>query len=481
MSYTYTFAASPGATVVSTNGMISGNTVTVAVGTNDILTAYNAENCPEVVLTITSPTTCILNCEQPTLSVGNGVCTGDNTYAVTFSETTGATLMANAGTIVGNQVTGIPTNVDVVITATNPADGDCVVVMTVEAPDDCSDPCDDELVSTAFGICAPDGTYSVQFFLSPGASLSTDVGMIDLVNNVITGIPAGQAVTLTATKDDCNLMDVITIPAPVCCVEIEAFVYLEGSLIVPQTGLYTTPMRTTLNDSRLLPGQYNVNIFLGNTYTPPLGESGQVYNVAPWNYAGNEGDLFDSEEDENNADANYPVDVVDWVLVSLRTDPENGSEAVCQRAGLLHSDGRITFPSNQECCVLDQNQEYYIVVEHRNHLIVMSHVAVPVVGGKISYDFRDKQSYLNDIFGASIAQKEVLPGVFAMYAGNGAQSDDANDDVDINAADGTKHANNGSEVVVFRLVDYNMDGDVSTLDFELWQRNSPRFTSVKRD
>ena len=41
-TYQYTFAASPDATVVSASGTIIGNTVTVAVGTDDVLTAYEA-------------------------------------------------------------------------------------------------------------------------------------------------------------------------------------------------------------------------------------------------------------------------------------------------------------------------------------------------------------------------------------------------------------------------------------------------------
>ncbi|PHN02336.1 DUF7507 domain-containing protein [Flavilitoribacter nigricans] len=266
------------------------------------------------------------------------------------------------------------------------------------------------------------------------------------------------------------------------CIEFELWVYLEGSLIVPQTAEYQVPMRTTLNDSRLLPGQYSANPFTGNIYTAPLGTSGQVFNVGPWNYDGGEGLLYDSGGSSANADAGYPSTVTDWVLVSLRTNPEDGSEAICQRAALLHNDGRIEFVGD-DCCKLDPGQSYYIVVEHRNHLIVMSHEAVPIVNGKITYDFRDKQSYVNDPFnsGSFIGQKEVLPGVFAMFAGNGDQTETINSDTDINASDFAKWLNNGPQNRTFNLVDYNMDGDVSALDFDLWQSNSPGFTSVKRD
>jgi hypothetical protein len=113
----------------------------------------------------------------------------------------------------------------------------------------------------------------------------------------------------------------------------------------------------------------------------------------------------------------------------------------------------------------------------------MSHQAVPIVDGVISYDFRNKQSYLNDPLntGSFVAQKEVMPGVFAMYAGNSDQDSNPDEDTDITSADYTKWLNNNPEVRTFKLVDYNMDGDVSALDFELWQTNSPRFTSVPRE
>jgi hypothetical protein len=267
-----------------------------------------------------------------------------------------------------------------------------------------------------------------------------------------------------------------------CCVTIEAFVYLEGSVVIPTTGAYALPMRTTLNDSRLLPGQYSENIFTGNIYQPILGAAGQAYNVAPWNYAGTEGQGFNSESLSANADASYPATVVDWVLVSLRSDPEDGDELLCQRAGLLHSDGRIEFLSDADCCQIDRSQSYHVVVEHRNHLIVMSDIKVPIVNRKITYDFRDKQSYINDplFLGVSLGQKEVLPGVFTMYAGNGEHLSTNKEYVDITSADYLKWVGVGAANRVYNLVDYTMDGDISALDFFIWRLNAPAFTSVKR-
>jgi uncharacterized repeat protein (TIGR01451 family) len=291
------------------------------------------------------------------------------------------------------------------------------------------------------------------------------------------GTGTGNTPGDTPVNDDSNEVTV-----DVFCAEFELSVYLEGSLVVPQTGDYQLPMRTTLNNSRLLPGQYNVNFFQGDLYTPPLGASGQVYNIAPWNYDGGEGAGYDSGGSSANAGANYPSTVTDWVLVSFRLDPNNGEEAFCRRAALLHSNGQIEFVADADCCTLDQSQSYYVVIEHRNHLIVMSDVAVPFVNGVLTYDFRNKQSYIDGGLGGgeAIGQKEVIPGVFAMYAGNADQSTSGTDDTDINATDYLKWLNNNPETRVFKIVDFNMDGDVSALDYELWQSNSPRFTTVPR-
>ncbi|MBC6992622.1 tandem-95 repeat protein, partial [Lewinella lacunae] len=281
---------------------------------------------------------------------------------------------------------------------------------------------------------------------------------------------------------DCDSATVMVTVNQVCII-IEAFLFLEGALVNPQTGTYQTSMRTTLNDSRLLPGQFSENPFTGDIYTPPLGATGQVYNIAPWNYLGPEGNAYDSGGNAAMASANYPVGVVDWVLVSLRSNPLNVNESFCRQAALLFSDGHIELVNNSGCCNLDMSQSYYLVVEHRNHLLAMSHQAVAVANGVISYDFRDKQSYLNDPFGAGnlVGQKEVIPGFFALFAGNGDQSSLGTEDTDITVADFSKWFNNGPESQEYNLVDYNMDGDISSLDFELWLSNSPLNSTVPRD
>ncbi len=268
------------------------------------------------------------------------------------------------------------------------------------------------------------------------------------------------------------------------CIIIDAHLYLEGSLIEPQTGQYLTEMRTDLNDARLLPGQFVENSFGENLYSPVLGVNNEAYSGGPWRYSGAAGNAYDSQGMTANVAANYPAGVVDWVLVSLRSDPENGGEVLCQRPALLFNDGHIEFVADSDCCDLDPSQTYYLVIEHRNHLVIMSHTALPIVNGVLTYDFRNKQSYILDPLnsGGFFGQIEITPGVYAMYAGNGEQelSNGDDQDTDINASDSAKLRNGSPASRSYKLVDYNMDGDVSALDLFLWRKNAPKVTSVKR-
>jgi len=240
-------------------------------------------------------------------------------------------------------------------------------------------------------------------------------------------------------------------------------------------------MRTTLNLNRLLPGQTGGDDFFSQ-YIPKLGVSNQIYNIAPWNYIGSEGDVFDSNGDLANGQANYANDITDWVIVYLRSNPENGSEQLCTRVGLLHSDGSIEFvEEDQNCCQLDLSAEYYVVVEHRNHLIVMSHAPQPIVNGVLTYDFRDKQSYAEDpLFVGCVSQKEVLPGVFCMYAGNGDQTASGDSDTDLNSNDLNVWDLDKNQFLLYAIPDYDMNGDVNSNDKNLWYKNTNRFTCVIR-
>jgi hypothetical protein len=232
------------------------------------------------------------------------------------------------------------------------------------------------------------------------------------------------------------------------CVTFDIKVLLEGPYN-SSTGL----MNTTLNQRGLLPGQTPVGTFA----IPTTG--GQPFNLAPFNYAGTE------------VMTAYASTVVDWVLVSLRSDSTLLGQ-VFRTAGLLHNDGKITFTNP---CFVVPNGSYYVVVEHRNHMGVMSATKVPVTAGKITYDFTATQSY--QLTNPPSFGQKAIGSKFVMFAGEGMKST-INDNYDINFKDSLLWKTLSGSFDVYLLSDFNLDADSNFMDNSLWKSNSGRFSGV---
>jgi hypothetical protein len=163
-------------------------------------------------------------------------------------------------------------------------------------------------------------------------------------------------------------------------------VYLEGNW-------NGTEMTTTLNQQGLLPGQIPISPF--GIATP----SGQPYKTAPWNYLGTE------------TVSNYDSDVVDWVLISLRTNIADANSVVYKTAALLRKTGTVTLLA--ACPLLNPSLSYSVVIEHRGHIGAASHQPISIVDNKITYDFTQQQSYIPINLPSSGQQKVGLP--FIVY------------------------------------------------------------------
>jgi len=259
-------------------------------------------------------------------------------------------------------------------------------------------------------------------------------------------------------------------------VNVVTWVYLEGALLNPGgTQAYSLPMRTDLNGIRSLPGQAYV-CFMGDTVYAP---AGQPFNVIPWFYNGNEGAAYDSYGNPTPGTANYPSTVIDWVLVSIRLTPDG--DPVDRKAALLHADGRVEFVNGGFNGVPAGNS-VYLLIEHRNHLIIMTPEPVPIIDGTLTYDFRNAQSYIFDPFGfGGAGQKELLPdlpGVYAMFAGNGCQGLCNYSDSDVNYDDRCCWEHLNTTTGSYVIGDYNMNGDCNFNDRINWEFNNSEFTTV---
>jgi C1A family cysteine protease len=196
----------------------------------------------------------------------------------------------------------------------------------------------------------------------------------------------------------------------------KCWVSLDGSSWMPIGGstgyawdlcirAYTTP--NTLADIKVfLQGPYSGSSM--STGLNAILPTSHPYGGSPWNYNG-------SESVASGFFASH-TDIVDWILVQLRTGTDAGSK-VAARACFLKSDGSVVdLNGTSQVTFGVPAGNYYIVVRHRNHLAVMSAAAVALPG---SYNFTISQdaAYSSD-YGLYPPMKDLGNGKFGMYAGD---------------------------------------------------------------
>jgi Bacterial Ig domain len=270
------------------------------------------------------------------------------------------------------------------------------------------------------------------------------------------------------TPQACATATVHILVHPRLCIKPNLKVLLEGPYV--DNGSNGATMTTKLNSLGYLPGQKPSTFF--GIATP----AGQPYSAGPWNYTGAEGAgyVFTPGVPATYR-ANYPTTVTDWVLVHLR-ETTSVTTTLCTKAALLHSDGTVEMVSGFDCCDLDQTKTYYVVVEHRNHLMAMSHVKVAIVNNSITYDFTSQQSY-KALLGFG---QKLVNGKYVMHSGNGQQVISANADTDINVNDKDYWLFQNGRNSSYYTNDLELNGDVNVQDKNYWLINNGRFSDVPR-
>jgi|GEM_PF-1973852 len=209
-----------------------------------------------------------------------------------------------------------------------------------------------------------------------------------------------------------------------------------------------------------LEGVYN--IFEGNMNnnleTMDVLPQSQSYNEAPWNY--------------NGTEQNEISNVVDWLLVSFRTGVESNTQ-IARTAALLKTDGCIYFP-NENILPAEFDTPVYIVVEHRNHIGVMSAEPVNMVNNTLTFDFRTTQTYKN---AGSYGQKQLANGTWCMYTGNMEPNESG---YDINGGDKSIWVNDNGTFNEYLPSDLNHDGDINGADKGLWFNNNGIYSIVSK-
>ena len=221
-----------------------------------------------------------------------------------------------------------------------------------------------------------------------------------------------------------------------------------GGLGVLQTGL-----------TAYLEGPYNAGSGLMNT---TLSSGGlipltQPYNTSPWNYSGTE------------SIGSIPANAVDWVLIELRQASAPATAlsgtAFGRKAALLYADGSIhdiDGTSTLKFTGLSPiTTNLYPVIFHRNHLAIISNIAVTKTNGTYIYDYSSAASQIYDGSGNGCI---LLGSKWGMIGGNGVN------DAFINNNDLFNWQNSFS-ATNYNSADFDLSGVVNNNDLFLWQRD----------
>ncbi len=150
-----------------------------------------------------------------------------------------------------------------------------------------------------------------------------------------------------------------------------------------------------------------------------------------------------------------PKFTADWVLMSAVSAD---TVLVGQSVSLLDDQGVATVAFEHS-----MPDSAYVVVDHRNHALVMSDTLLDIAGGYAEHDFTAGNAYS----AVYQPQHEISAGLYAMWAADGRQ------DGLITALDFTLwlRATTAGETG-YRPSDYNVDTQVTALDFIKWIANT---------
>ncbi len=183
----------------------------------------------------------------------------------------------------------------------------------------------------------------------------------------------------------------------------------------------------------------------------------QPYNIAPWNYNGTEHVI------------SIPANVVDWVLVDMRSAPNaasaNASTTVRRFAAFLLKDGSVVDVDGSSQFLFNNSlfNALFVVIRHRNHLDILSANALIVNNGVFAYDFTTTSA---KAFGGSNAQSQLATSIWGMISGN------ANSDGIINNPDKTGFWTSETGKRGYLPGDFNMNGQVNNKDKnDHWYKN----------
>lgn len=214
-----------------------------------------------------------------------------------------------------------------------------------------------------------------------------------------------------------------------------------------------------------LEGAYTFGSQMQTSLNPSLIPLDQPYNSSPWNYTGDE-----------SVTSIPNIDIVDWVLVGLRDAATaagaTSATTIAQQAAFLLKDGSIVGLDGASRLIFDNiynydiNDDLFVVIQHRNHLGIMSANGLIKSDRYYAYDFSDAAA---KNYGGALGIKQLETfgtQVWGMMAGDG----DANGT--INNDDKTSFWSIFTGQSGYLSSDYDMDGQTDNQDKnQMWLNN----------
>lgn len=271
--------------------------------------------------------------------------------------------------------------------------------------------------------------------------------------------PTAPAARLT--RNDLDNVEQVLIDAPdsaIHVVEVSHSAFLDGgeqpySVIV--TGQVVT-VALSLN-------VYLEGAMAGGSMTVAPGFSAAIPMTTPYADASYAGTSVEHTGTEWLYDP--PADLVDWVVVSVRTGTDAATE-IARRSALLRSDGSVVDIDGGPLMMPTVGYDsVYVVVDHRNHAAVMTPEPLDVSSGSAAWDFTTSMS--QSYTGGGNPMKDLGGGRFGLFAC------DVNVDGLSTALDFAAWlASTTAGETGYIQPDCNLDGIVTALDFIFWIANT---------
>jgi len=217
----------------------------------------------------------------------------------------------------------------------------------------------------------------------------------------------------------------------------------------------------------MLQGAYDAGTGLMRADIEDVLPTTQPYSASPWNYSGTETmNPTDTSPANGRPDVLDTYDVVDWVLVEIRTDPTVSSEQ--RAAALLLADGTLLNPATGQpyaSVMAAAPGSYHVAVYHRSHLAAMTAFAISLDGSApgSAYDLSASPSFVYGS-GGVVSLGSSVYGLFAA---------DGSGDGLVTAPDFNVYSSaSASGATGYRIEDYTLDGLVTAPDFNLYNANA---------